>query len=137
ALKPPPANPLADSSTLETCYRAVRRQTEALCEPLETEDYGLQSMPDASPLKWQLAHTTWFFETFVLTPCLPGYRPFHPQFGFLFNSYYNAVGQRWPRPQRGLLARPTVAEVYRYRKYVDEHMAQLFQPAQAETLKAV
>jgi ergothioneine biosynthesis protein EgtB len=108
-------------------YRAVRRDTEALCEPLATEDYVIQSMPDASPIKWHLAHTTWFFETFVLMPFLPGYQPFHPQFGILFNSYYSAVGPRWPRAERGLLSRPTVAEIDRYRAYVDEHMAQLTQ----------
>src|SRR4029079_17537926 len=95
-------------------YRAVRRTTEALCEPLAVEDYVIQSMPDARPVKWHLAHTTWFFETFVLSPHLPGYRPFHPQFGFLFNSYYNAVGPRWPRPQRALLSRPTAEEASRY-----------------------
>jgi len=106
-------------------YQAVRCCTEALCEPLAADDYVIQSMADASPVKWHLAHTTWFFETFLLTPHLPGYKPFHPQFGVLFNSYYNAVGPLWPRLQRGLLSRPTVAEVYRYRAYVDEHMATL------------
>jgi ergothioneine biosynthesis protein EgtB len=110
-------------------YRGIRRWTEALCEPLATEDYVVQSMPDASPVKWHLAHTTWFFETFVLAPFEPGYQPFHPQFHFLFNSYYTAVGPRWPRAERGLLSRPTVAEVYRYRAYVDEHMTQLLQSA--------
>jgi ergothioneine biosynthesis protein EgtB len=115
--------------TLYDHYCKVRRATQALCEPLEVEDYGLQSMPETSPVKWHLAHTTWFFETFLLTPHLPGYRPFHPQFKVLFNSYYNAVGPRWSRPQRGLLSRPTVAEIYRYRAYVDEHMEQLFRLA--------
>src|SRR5438270_10158019 len=91
-------------------YDAVRAFTEKLCEPLETEDYVIQSMPDCSPTKWHLAHTTWFFETFVLTPFLSDYRPFHPEYGYLFNSYYNAVGPRWPRSQRGLLSRPTVVE---------------------------
>src|SRR5262249_44863091 len=102
-------------------YVQVRQSTESLCAPLEPEDYVLQSMPDASPVKWHLAHTSWFFEAFVLTPHLPNYRPFHPRFGFLFNSYYNAVGPRWPRPYRGLLSRPSVEEVYRYRKHVDQH----------------
>src|SRR5262249_22837826 len=83
------------------------------------------------PVKWHLAHTTWFFETFVLAAADPGYRPFHPQFAYLFNSYYNAVGPRWPRPQRGLLSRPTAAEVYRYRAYVDAHMTDLFGAAHA------
>jgi ergothioneine biosynthesis protein EgtB len=113
-------------ATLAGFYLTVRRCTEALCEPLSVEDYVIQSMPDASPVKWHLAHTTWFFETFVLVPHLPGYRPFHPRFVELFNSYYNAVGPRYPRPQRGLLSRPTVTEVYRYRAHVDEHIDQLF-----------
>jgi len=103
-------------------YRRVRRCTEVLCEPLVTEDYVIQSMPDASPVKWHLAHTSWFFETFVLLPGSPGYKPFHPQFGSLFNSYYNAVGPRWPRAARGLLSRPTVTEVHDYRAHVDEAM---------------
>jgi ergothioneine biosynthesis protein EgtB len=137
SLPAPPALAVAADDTLAASYRDVRRGTEALCEPLQVEDYVIQSMPDASPVKWHLAHTSWFFETFILAPHLPGYRPFHPQFGFLFNSYYQTVGPRWPRPQRGLLSRPTVAEVYRYRAYVDEHMAQLFRPAGAEVLKAV
>src|SRR5829696_7866569 len=96
-------------------YRACRDRTERLCEPLAVEDYQLQSMPDCSPPKWHLAHTTWFFETFVLAPHAPDFRPFNPQFGFMFNSYYEAVGERWPRPARGLLSRPTVAEVRAYR----------------------
>lgn len=108
-------------------YRVARHWTEALCEPLATEDYVVQSMPDASPVKWHLAHTTWFFETFVLAPFVSGYRPFHPQFGVLFNSYYTAVGPRWPRAERGLLSRPTVNEVYQYRAYVDEHVGELLQ----------
>jgi ergothioneine biosynthesis protein EgtB len=111
---------------LETSFAAIRRQTEDLCTPLVTEDYIIQSMPETSPVSWHLAHTSWFFETFVLQPHLDGYQPFHPQFGFLFNSYYQAVGPRWPRPARGLLSRPTVAEVYRYRAYVDEHMCRVF-----------
>jgi ergothioneine biosynthesis protein EgtB len=117
-------------ATLPDRYRDVRRATEALCEPLEAEDYVIQSMPDASPVKWHLAHTSWFFETFVLAENLPDYRPFHPQFAVLFNSYYNAVGPRWPRPARGVLSRPTVAEVYRYRAHVDGAMASLFESAE-------
>lgn len=104
---------------LASFYREVRAQTERLCAPLAVEDYGVQSMPDASPVKWHLAHTTWFFETFVLSYSDPNYRLFHSSFGFLFNSYYNGVGSFWPRGQRGLLSRPTVAEVYRYREHVD------------------
>ncbi len=108
-------------------YAAVRAATEALCTGLTVEDYVAQSMPDASPTKWHLAHTTWFFETFVLA-AQPGHRPFHPQYGFLFNSYYESVGERWARPQRGLLTRPTVAEVMQYRRHVDEAMARVAEP---------
>jgi ergothioneine biosynthesis protein EgtB len=124
----PTKRTVADGADLPALYRAVRRATETLCEPLEIDDYLLQSMPDASPVKWHLAHTTWFFETFVLQAYRPDYRPFHPEFGFLFNSYYNAVGPRWPRPQRGLLSRPTVKEVFRYRAYVDDQMEQVLRP---------
>ncbi len=112
-----------DTATLVGLYDAVRSATQALCDPLTTEDYVVQSMPDASPIKWHLAHTTWFFETFVLSRYLSDYSPFHPQFGFLFNSYYEAEGPRWTRAQRGLLSRPTVAGIYRYRTHVDEQMA--------------
>jgi ergothioneine biosynthesis protein EgtB len=110
---------------LASSFEEVRSLTERLCAPLTIEDYSVQSMPEASPAKWHLAHTTWFFETFVLADCEPAYRPFHPQFGYLFNSYYNAVGPFWPREQRGLLARPTVAEVYQYREHVDQAMHRL------------
>jgi len=113
------------SAALENLYRSVRGQTQVLCEPLETDDYMLQSMPEASPAKWHLAHTTWFFETFVLADYARHYRPFDPRFSFLFNSYYEAVGERWPRPQRGLLSRPTVGEVFRYRAHIDEAVYEL------------
>src|ERR1700730_1228271 len=103
-------------------YHTVRRWTEHICEPLAIEDYIVQSMPDASPVKWHLAHTSWFFETFVLPAARDDYTPFDPRFGYLFNSYYNAVGDRLPRPRRGLLSRPTVEEVYRYRAHVDVHV---------------
>src|SRR5215813_8261155 len=86
-----------DGVALLTRYQEVRRASEALCGPLVTEDYVIQAMADASPVKWHLAHTTWFFETFVLEPHLAGYRLFHPQFGLLFNSYYQSVGPRLPR----------------------------------------
>ncbi len=108
-------------------YQQVRQLSDRICVPLAIEDYGVQSMPDVSPPKWHLAHTTWFFETFLLIPYLPGYEVFHPTFGYLFNSYYEAVGKRHPRPQRGLLSRPTVEEVYCYRAYVDEAMQALLQ----------
>jgi ergothioneine biosynthesis protein EgtB len=114
-----------DLISLATRYHEVRRFTEALCAPLAVEDYILQSMPDASPTKWHLAHTSWFFETFLLSPKLPGYQPFHPRFSYLFNSYYNAVGERHARPHRGLLSRPTVEEIYHYRAHVDRAMGDL------------
>jgi ergothioneine biosynthesis protein EgtB len=114
-------------------YQEVRGFTETLCAPLAVEDYVIQSMPDASPAKWHLAHTSWFFETFFLIPELPGYRPFHPRFGYLFNSYYNAVGERHSRPHRGLLSRPTVEEVYRYRSHVDHAMRELLSAGNAGT----
>ncbi len=104
-------------------YQQVRQLSDRICQPLATEDYVIQSMPDVSPPKWHLAHTTWFFETFLLVPHLPGYPVFHPQFGYLFNSYYEAVGARHPRHQRGMLSRPTVTEVYNYREHVDRSMA--------------
>lgn len=100
----------------------VRRTTEALCEGLSAEDCQLQSMDDASPVKWHLAHTTWFFETFVLEPSLPGYRTPDPAYKVLFNSYYVGVGERHPRPQRGLLSRPSLEEVWRYRRHVEQSL---------------
>ncbi|WP_437964822.1 ergothioneine biosynthesis protein EgtB [Sorangium sp. So ce260] len=109
---------------LRARYDAVRAFTESLCAPLCAEDYVVQSMPDASPVKWHLAHTTWFFETFVLGE-RAGYAPFHPRFGYLFNSYYVSVGERHCRPRRGVLSRPTVDETYRYRRHVDERMREL------------
>jgi ergothioneine biosynthesis protein EgtB len=112
-------------------YDEVRSCTERLCQPLTSEDQVVQSMPEASPSKWHLAHTTWFFETFVLA-ALPGYRAFHPGFGYLFNSYYNSIGQRVPRHQRGLLSRPTVVEVARYRDHVDEWMRSLLHGPSSE-----
>jgi len=104
---------------------AVRRQTEALAAPLSAEDAQVQSMPDASPTKWHLAHTTWFFETMVLERFEPGFRPFDANFRMLFNSYYQAVGERHPRPQRGLLTRPALGEVLAWRAAVDERLAAL------------
>lgn len=106
-------------------YRQVRAASEAISAPLAIEDYVIQSMPDVSPTKWHLAHTSWFFETFVLERMRPHYRPFHPQYKVLFNSYYNQVGQQHARPERGLLSRPTVDELFQYRAYIDEQMAQL------------
>jgi ergothioneine biosynthesis protein EgtB len=120
---------------LQAAYRAVRGLTERLCAPLGPEDYVVQSMPDASPVKWHLAHTTWFFETFLLAAFDPGHQPFHPHYGYLFNSYYNAVGDRLPRPRRGLLTRPAVEEVYRYRAHVDAHLGRLLRDADEARLR--
>ncbi|HET8996423.1 MAG TPA: ergothioneine biosynthesis protein EgtB [Acetobacteraceae bacterium] len=106
-------------------YQAVRRHTDSLVAALTPEDQCVQSMPDASPAKWHRAHTTWFFEQFVLSPFLPGYQAFDPKFRYLFNSYYEAVGPRHPRPSRGMLTRPGVAEVAAYRSHVDAAMADL------------
>ena len=112
---------------------AVRQQSEGLCESLAVEDYCIQPMVDASPPKWHLAHTSWFFETFLLKPYVAGYQPFHPQYEYLFNSYYNGIGSPFPRARRGLLSRPTVAEVYEYRQHVDAAMAELCQQADADS----
>jgi ergothioneine biosynthesis protein EgtB len=117
----------SEAASLVDLYASVRHATERLCRPLSPEDYLLQSMPEASPVKWHLAHTTWFFETFVLEANVPNYRPFHAEFRYLFNSYYEAVGPRWPQPRRGLLARPSIAEVYGYRAHVDEQMTRLLE----------
>jgi ergothioneine biosynthesis protein EgtB len=106
-------------------YDAVRAHTLALAAPLSVEDCCAQSMPDASPVKWHLAHTSWFFETFILERFDPDFRPFHPAFRVLFNSYYNGVGAKHPRAQRGLVTRPALAEVLAYRAHVDERMARL------------
>ena len=108
------------ASALRDRFREVRAASLALAAPLSAEDQCIQSMPDASPTKWHLAHTTWFFETVLLQPHAVGYRAFDTRFHYLFNSYYEALGPRHPRPQRGLLTRPSVDEVHAYRSHVDE-----------------
>jgi dimethylhistidine N-methyltransferase len=113
------------TKSLHDRFLAVREASAARAKPLSPEDQLAQSMPDASPTKWHLAHTTWFFETFLLTPHLAGYRPFNPAFAYLFNSYYEAVGPRHPRPARGLITRPGLAEVLEYRRAVDIAMTRL------------
>jgi ergothioneine biosynthesis protein EgtB len=122
------ASPARETPTRETLWRrfqAVREETERLAAPLAIEDYVVQTMADVSPPKWHLAHVSWFFEHFVVAPHARGFRPFHPQFGYLFNSYYETVGTFFPRASRGLLSRPTVDEVYRYRAHVDRSIAEL------------
>jgi ergothioneine biosynthesis protein EgtB len=109
----------AEVEGLAARYRRVRGFTEALAAPLAPEDQVAQTMPDVSPTRWHLAHVTWFFETLVLREWSPGYRAYHPAYHHLFNSYYNTLGEQWPRPRRGELTRPTVAEVHDYRAHVD------------------
>ncbi len=114
-----------DGAAIAERFAAVRARTEALAAPLSPEDQTVQSMPDASPAKWHRAHTTWFFETFVLLPHLPSYSRYKEEFGFLFNSYYEAAGPRHARPKRGMLTRPSSDEVGAYRAHVDAAMAAL------------
>jgi ergothioneine biosynthesis protein EgtB len=116
------AHVAASPSSLADRFAQVRAQTEALIRPLNAEDCQLQSMPDASPAKWHLAHLTWFFETFILEHFEPDFTPFDASFRVLFNSYYNGVGDKHPRPQRGLISRPTLEQVLAYRAHVDERM---------------
>ena len=107
-------------------FQQVRQQSEKITSSLLAEDCIIQSMPDVSPPKWHLAHTTWFFETFILASTLQDYSFFHPDFGYLFNSYYKSLGKYHPRSQRGLLSRPPLEEIYRYRHYVDEKIENIF-----------
>lgn len=118
-----------NSAAIAGRYRVVRQVTESLCEPLVAEDYVVQTMTDISPTKWHLAHVSWFFETFILNPHARGYKPLHPQYAYIFNSYYVQAGERHSRDQRGYLSRPTVEDVYTYRAYVDEHMFGLLETA--------
>jgi ergothioneine biosynthesis protein EgtB len=119
-------DPEVRSSLLAQRYALVREHTEDLAAPLSPEDQVVQSMPDVSPTKWHRGHTTWFFETFVLPLEDPDYRAFHPAFGYIFNSYYEAVGSRHPRDRRGVISRPGVGEVADYRNHVDKAMVELF-----------
>ena len=116
-------------------YRSIRAETDKRAAPLSAEDQVVQSMPDASPTKWHRAHTTWFFEQFLLQPHHAQYRRFDERFGYLFNSYYVAVGPRHARPQRGLVTRPGVEEITAYRAHVDAAVAQLIGTGDDETLR--
>ncbi len=124
-LATPPLTRAVATPSFADRYNAIRAATERLCEPLHTEDYVVSSMLDVSPTKWHLAHTSWFFETFVLAPFHRDYRALNPKYAFLFNSYYVQAGERHCRAQRGLVTRPTVAEVYAYRAHVDANMQQI------------
>ena len=134
--RPQPAREPSPHVTAER-FRAVRSATERLVEHLSPEDCALQSMPDASPLKWHLGHTTWFFETMVLERAEPGFRPLRPEFRVLFNSYYVAIGPRHPRPQRGMLSRPSLDEVRAYRADVDARMIRLLERGVAPGVDAL
>ncbi|HEY5108172.1 MAG TPA: SUMF1/EgtB/PvdO family nonheme iron enzyme, partial [Acidimicrobiales bacterium] len=114
-----------DEPALVVRFGATRRLTEQLAMVLSAEDQTVQSMPDVSPTKWHRAHTSWFFETFLLAPYLEGYELFHPDFGYLFNSYYVGVGDRYPRSDRGLVSRPGIIEIADYRRHVDVQMGTL------------
>lgn len=131
-----PSTRLGRTQLLEQ-FQQVRRFSEQLCATLEPEDYVIQTMPEMSPTKWHLAHTSWFFETFLARPYLAGYRPLHEQYAFLFNSYYNAVGKMHARPQRGLISRPTVRQTCAYRQHVDEAIERLFKNAAESELEAL
>lgn len=141
AASDPTIDPTIDPIALTDRFQAIRRYTESLCERLDPEDCVAQSMGDTSPTKWHLAHSTWFFETFVLMEQIPSYSAFDPKFGFLFNSYYNAAGERHPRLQRGLLTRPTLVQIHEYRAHVDEQLSALLsldrQDTAIETHRAI
>ena len=121
--------PTTVTDSLVARYLDLRTRTEALASPLSPEDQTVQSMPDTSPTKWHLAHTTWFFDTFVLAQHEPGYEPFDPTYAYLWNSYYEAVGERFPRPNRGMLSRPGVDEILQYRHDTDRRIVALIEAA--------
>jgi hypothetical protein len=116
------SGPTAPSDLL-AAYTDVRATTERLAAPLSAEDQTVQSMPDVSPTKWHRAHVTWFFETFILGPNDSSYRPFHDDYAYIFNSYYEALGERHPRSERGLISRPGIHEIAQYRSSVDAAMS--------------
>ena len=136
SLNPSPAAAAAGREALAARHAAVRARSLALAAPLSAEDQCVQSMPEASPTKWHLAHTSWFFEAVVLQPHVPHYRPFDARFFHLFNSYYESLGPRHPRPQRGLLTRPALEEVHRYRAHVDAAVERLIAQADPQQWRA-
>jgi len=127
----------ADRNAFAERYSAVRAASLALAHPLTPEDQAIQSMPDASPTKWHLAHTTWFFETFILNAHAQNYEEFDPAYAYLFNSYYEAEGPRHPRNERGMLSRPPLADIHRYRAHVDEAMLRIIETASADAWAAI
>jgi len=132
AASPDSADLPVASDDLCSAYLRVREVSEQICQPLLIEDYGVQTMPDVSPPKWHLAHVSWFFETFILNEFVDGYPLFHPDYVRLFNSYYEQIGGYHPRPQRGLLSRPTLDEVMAYRAHVDKAMLKLLESGQVD-----
>lgn len=123
--KQPHIHAINTSQIIAEAYNKVRQRTEDICRPLKTEDYVVQPIEDVSPPKWHIGHTTWFFETFVLKPYLQGYSEFDPSYPFVFNSYYETLGARVIRTDRGNLSRPSVEDIYKYRAYVDKYMNEL------------
>jgi len=137
ALRAPEICSTPEREALLTRLFDVRAATEMLAAPLLPEDQVVQSMPDVSPTKWHRAHTTWFFETFILGPHAPGYESVEPAYDYLFNSYYEQVGPRFPRPERGLLSRPTVGEIADYRTAVDRRLGEFLATADEATWNEV
>src|SRR5437867_9352567 len=132
--KPVSFRAISRAESLRTRFRDVRDFSKLLTRDLEAEDCVVQSMPDVSPTKWHLAHTTWFFETFILKKFVPGYRPEIPEYAYLFNSYYNTAGDMHRRDLRGLVSRPTVREAQRYRASIDSHIGNLLSHADENLL---
>ena len=128
---------LTDRGAIIAQFEKVRAVSRKLAEPLSAEDWMLQSMPDASPVKWNLAHTSWFFETFILDAHCKDYKCFHPKFSYLFNSYYNQVGKMHPRPDRGLLSRPSADEIIAFRKHIDAEVISFIQAADDEIISSI
>src|SRR5437764_1819757 len=135
--KPVSSRAISRAESLRARFRDVRDFSKLLTRDLEAEDCVVQSMPDVSPTKWHLAHTTWFFETFVLKKFVTGYVPAIPEYAFLFNSYYNAAGDMHRRDLRGLISRPTVAEALRYRSLVDDKIDNLISNADEDLLREI
>src|ERR1700751_6788 len=133
----PSSGSVPHTAALVDAFLAVRNETERRAAPLSAEDQQIQSMPDASPAKWHRAHTTWFFEQFLLVEHCDGYRPFHPDYAFLFNSYYVSAGPRHARHERGFITRPRAEEIMAYRRHVDAAMVAFLRHADDATLRTV